>query len=506
MLPAVRFLLSLLLHPLLPLLVHSLHARSVFSAFSKHTYVFPAVFSLTRCVSRRTSRLTISFLSSPSAHFSDCGYLCTCVDVCMCVDRAALLCSSGAQCVTRRSNCFVPLLINACCACRKATLQQFLLLLALTRHSCCSDGSGTTLLDLLIGSADDASAIMCTFISGLGDVSFGAAWLCLTREPPFLHSILITAPFDSPRLFSLPLHSYTKDSHVPEDEGQHLQSVYPSANVQGGMFGFGFSASAHLTEADSRATDETAKQLFVAWSRFWKTDKRVLVEKSPPDIIKLRFFQRVFGEERTRFVVMLRHPYAVAHFRYGRSSDGGESLAAGCLAKPVRHWLALYQQFLEDLKHLNADHVLVLQFEHLMGAGLDSVAAGEARMQSLMDKVYAFLDLEPRHMRFQLDDGQDVTVPSVGEEDMADKMDQNESRTGSRRRLLEFHGSRGHIAVRWSDPESWIPDFQRVTEHDGKACMLQAQEYESIVNRFGYSLRNLTHVSKPVIAGANVLW
>lgn len=274
------------------------------------------------------------------------------------------------------------------------------------------------------------------------------------------------------------------------------------------MLRYGFNRTARLTEEDPRATDETAKRLFAAWARFWETDRRVLVEKSPPNLIKMRFLQRVFGVEHTRFIVTLRHPFAVLHFLFRRGDDTAQLLTAGCMGASVRHWLSLNNRFVEDLKHLKADNVLVLQFEHFLGAGLQSAAAGEARMQSLIDQVYAFLGLAPQQLHFVQEGGDEGTATDSppGERQRRELHKPENVVTGLARRLLGYHGSREHVAVQRSDPNAWVTDFHRVVDHGGVECQRLASGMEKAVARFGYSLQNLTALAKPDIPGARVLW
>ena len=53
-----------------------------------------------------------------------------------------------------------------------------------------------------------------------------------------------------------------RDTGVPEDEGQHLQTVYPRAAQWGGPGTFGFHPEAHMTEASPLVTDGNRKELF----------------------------------------------------------------------------------------------------------------------------------------------------------------------------------------------------------------------------------------------------
>ena len=56
-----------------------------------------------------------------------------------------------------------------------------------------------------------------------------------------------------------------RDTGVPEDEGQHLQSVYRPARAHGGPGRFGFDPGAHLTEDSPLVTDENRARLAADW-------------------------------------------------------------------------------------------------------------------------------------------------------------------------------------------------------------------------------------------------
>jgi hypothetical protein len=101
-----------------------------------------------------------------------------------------------------------------------------------------------------------------------------------------------------------------RDTGVPEDEGQHLQSVYRPARAHGGPGRFGFDPGAHLTEDSPLVTDENRERLAADWRPHWDMSRRVLIEKSPPNLIRGRFLQAMFPG--SRLVMMMRHPIAVA--------------------------------------------------------------------------------------------------------------------------------------------------------------------------------------------------
>jgi hypothetical protein len=160
---------------------------------------------------------------------------------------------------------------------------------------------------------------------------------------------------------------------VPADEGQHLQSVYPSAKEYGGPGRFGFAPESHLTEASPLASEESARKLFEEWSPHWDLSRPVLLEKSPPNLLKTRFLQALFPG--SAFVVIVRHPIPVsiptARWRGTRRYD-----------RLFEHWLHCHALFEGDRVHLGQAHVLT--YEQLVRD-----PAGVLR------GIFEFLGLEP---------------------------------------------------------------------------------------------------------------
>jgi len=160
---------------------------------------------------------------------------------------------------------------------------------------------------------------------------------------------------------------------VPADEGQHLQTVYPPAATYGGPGRFGFAPESHLTEASPLATEENARAIFAEWSEHWDLTRRVLVEKSPPNLLKTRFLQALFPG--SAFVVIVRHPIPVsiptARWRGTRRYD-----------RMLEHWLRCHALFEADREHLGRVHVLT--YEQLVRD-----PAG------VLQNVFEFLDLAP---------------------------------------------------------------------------------------------------------------
>jgi Sulfotransferase family len=146
------------------------------------------------------------------------------------------------------------------------------------------------------------------------------------------------------------------DTGVKEDEGQHLQDVYPSAREYGGAGEFALDPRSHLTESSPLATPENARRLLAGWSKHWDLDRRLLLEKSPPNLVMTRFLQALFPD--ARFVVVVRHPVVVA-----LSTRKWAGPLAG-LRPLLEHWMRAHETFLADMAHLRRVHVV--RYEQLV--------------------------------------------------------------------------------------------------------------------------------------------
>lgn len=132
------------------------------------------------------------------------------------------------------------------------------------------------------------------------------------------------------------------------NEGQHNQSVYPADEYHSKGGQFAFRSEARLTETSPLITDANREKLFAEWSRYWDTSAGILLEKSPPNVIRTRFLQAMFPN--SSFIAILRHPIPVtlATSRWGK-------------VKPhtlMRHWLKAHGYLVEDAPHLRRLHVM----------------------------------------------------------------------------------------------------------------------------------------------------
>lgn len=147
-----------------------------------------------------------------------------------------------------------------------------------------------------------------------------------------------------------------ENTGVPEDEGQHLQSVFPPAHALGGPGGFAFDARAHLTGDSPLATPEHRARLLREWGAYYDLDKPVLLEKSPPNLVRARYFQSLFPNASFLFIV--RHPVAVA-LATRKWTDAS-------LLELLLHWHAAYSIMQMDLPHLR--RYAVMRYEDLVAA------------------------------------------------------------------------------------------------------------------------------------------
>lgn len=161
-------------------------------------------------------------------------------------------------------------------------------------------------------------------------------------------------------------------TRVYEDEGQHLQSVYPVAMAHGGPGRFALDPAARLTENSELVTQDAAGRLLEAWTPYWDTSKPVLLEKSPPNLIRMRFLRAIFPS--ARFIVVVRHPIAVSFATRKWSGTSIDSL--------LRHWLGAHENLVED--SLQVGRAALVRYEDLL-----------ADPQSELDRLFAFLSLRP---------------------------------------------------------------------------------------------------------------
>ena len=147
------------------------------------------------------------------------------------------------------------------------------------------------------------------------------------------------------------------DTGVWEDEGQHLQDVYPPAADFGGLGRFAFADRAHMTERSTLVSERNRQRLLRAWEPYWDANSALLVEKSPPNLIRFRFLQALFPG--ARFIAVVRHPIPVSYAtqRLHRPWD------RPTVYRLIDHWIRAHQIFEDDAPFLEG--VIFVRYEDL---------------------------------------------------------------------------------------------------------------------------------------------
>jgi hypothetical protein len=154
---------------------------------------------------------------------------------------------------------------------------------------------------------------------------------------------------------------------VPEDEGQHLQDVYATRAT-----GVGPDISRATRRPGSPSPvrsrfPESVRRLWQAWAPHWDLSRRVLVEKSPPNLLMTRFLLRLFPD--AAFVMIMRHPVVV-------TLSTAKWVPHTPLPQIMHNWFAAHDAFSEDVRRL--PRVRVLTYEELVARPVDTlVRVGE---------------------------------------------------------------------------------------------------------------------------------
>jgi len=166
---------------------------------------------------------------------------------------------------------------------------------------------------------------------------------------------------------------------VAEDEGQHLQDVYPRIRSYGGMGRFASDDRAHLTETSPLVSVANRERLLRSWAPYWDLDRRLLLEKSPGNLIMGRFLQTMFPG--SALVLVMRHPVvvALAMQKWNPVLVAGNGRRRVSLPGLVEHWLQAHEHLRADAAQLDRLHVL--RYEDL----IDDPATRVADLADLLD-------------------------------------------------------------------------------------------------------------------------
>ncbi len=101
--------------------------------------------------------------------------------------------------------------------------------------------------------------------------------------------------------------SVFSETGVIEDEGQFLQNVYAVDQEFGGVGIFALHPESHWTE-ETQFGQRERERILAGWTPHWDLKCEVLVEKTPANLVHMRYLQRIFPE--AAFLVITRHPVA----------------------------------------------------------------------------------------------------------------------------------------------------------------------------------------------------
>lgn len=162
------------------------------------------------------------------------------------------------------------------------------------------------------------------------------------------------------------------NTNVPEDEGQHLQTLYATAAELGGPGSYIFNKQSYMDERHSLANTATSQALINQWSKHCDFKLPFFIEKSPPTLVRMRFFQSLFPN--SKFVILLRHPISIAcatkKWIYNKS-----------IHELLEHTLLGYEIAVRDSAYLN--HFLVVRYEDIV-----------SNLQRSIDEISAFIGIQ----------------------------------------------------------------------------------------------------------------
>jgi hypothetical protein len=142
---------------------------------------------------------------------------------------------------------------------------------------------------------------------------------------------------------------------VPENEGQHAQTVYSPARAFGGPGRFAFSEDMQRELISLRDFNEHRKTMLSDWTPFMVGSSTTLIEKSPPNLTKIWWLRKVFPG--AKFVIVVRDPRAVAGATQKWSQTSLEEL--------VMHWHVAHSRALKDISTIDC---ITVKYEDLVAA------------------------------------------------------------------------------------------------------------------------------------------
>jgi len=156
----------------------------------------------------------------------------------------------------------------------------------------------------------------------------------------------------------------------PEDEGQFIQNIFPNSGKLINPGRFSFYTKMHFTEQSD--ISKQGNEIYNNWAKYWDLSKDYLVEKSPPNLIRMRLLQKMFPN--SYFITIIRHPIAVSYATKKWTNDRFLSIL-------IKHWIYAHKIYLEDRKYIKNE--LCITYEEI-----------KPNAQNIIDKLNSFLGTE----------------------------------------------------------------------------------------------------------------
>jgi len=297
------------------------------------------------------------------------------------------------------------------------------------------------------------------------------------------------------------------DTGQPQDEGQHLQNIYPKAYNLGGMLGYAHKL--HLTENSPKCNPANAAKLLTSWRPYWNMSKDLLVEKTPNHMVMTRFLQCLFTPEKTTFVITMRHPFGATYFKWKLPLNVDEMEKTGCLEKYVVHWLAQMDSLKEDLSYIQ--NINLVMFENFTSGNIQdnyNRLLSNMKLPPTTTKVKT----APRSPRVvQTKEELEAIKTRVGKKALKRRQRKKASDTkkSNGRKLLGYRQAASNrtdkgvtardIVVHTEPWMNWIVAWESRWGKYGTSdhCADVFDKYEERVNAYGYSLKDPTLVTMP---------
>ena len=170
---------------------------------------------------------------------------------------------------------------------------------------------------------------------------------------------------------ALPEFSVFQATGVPEDEGQHLQSEYPTARMDGGPCHYALSSRQYLT-SDS-LTRVQAERVLNSWKMHWNASKRIFVKNSPPHVIQTQFLQEIVMPSQSSFILLIRHPLDI-HAKRCRGTP---------LNVYLENWLRQYEALRRDAPFIK--RLRVVRFEEWVSSPTTLAATHKELQQWVLE-------------------------------------------------------------------------------------------------------------------------